>query len=65
MQSDRECCAAVGNELNKVLTRFDSVNSHSQETLENTIKNLESIQQELLKTAKSRTDMEITGMNII
>ena len=37
----------VDNELQKVLSRFESVNSHSQETLDNAIKTLENIQQEL------------------
>ena len=47
MQSELECCSNVDNELQKVLSRFESVNSHSQETLENAIRTLESIQQEL------------------
>lgn len=51
MQSDTECCKVVDNELQKVLSRFDAVSSHSQESLENAIKSLENIQQELLQRA--------------
>ena len=49
MQTDRESCTVVGNELQKILTRFESVHRHTQESIEIAINDLESIQQEVQK----------------
>lgn len=58
MLSDLECCSLVNNELQKFLSRFESVNSHSQESIESAIETLENIQQELLSRAASEQQQD-------
>jgi len=44
---DRESCAAVEEEINKVLSKFSNVNDHSQKSLESAISLVEKLQEDL------------------